>query len=334
MNAPIIQNNTLKPARLGKGLSAIFADEDPSAPDQSGNPRTLPVAQIYPNAKQPRKIFDKVALDDLTASIKEKGILQPILVRPHPDKSNAYEIVAGERRWRASQLAQLHEVPVIIRDIKDRDALEFALIENMQRDDLTPMEEAETFQRLSDEFGHTHEEIGRALGKSRTYIANTLRLLHLPEAVRQLMRDHKSLSGSHARALLSAKNPLALANEVIEGGLSVRQTENLAKMSHGEELEAGEGGKRVVARAQLAGLGRAARKGSPAAKAESTRNITGNDNADIKALEREVSSWLGLKVALTQKGSDGNGGGKLLIEYQSLDQLEDVLKRLSIPPKE
>lgn len=328
MNAPISQQNPpIKPARLGKGLSAIFADEDPSAPDQTGNPRTLPVGQIYPNAKQPRKVFDKQALDDLTASIKEKGILQPILVRPHPDKSNAYEIVAGERRWRASQAAQLHEVPVIIRDIKDRDALEFALIENMQRDDLTPMEEAETFQRLASEFGHSQEEIGQALGKSRTYIANTLRLLQLPEAVKQLMRDHKTLTGSHARALLSAKNPLALANEVVQGGLSVRQTENLAKTSHDEKgLAQGEGGKRVP----QVQMPKTARKGSAAKKAEVARTITSNDSADIKALEREVSSWLGLKVALTQKGD----GGKLLIEYQTLDQLEDVLKRLSIPPKE
>ncbi|MDX1921550.1 MAG: ParB/RepB/Spo0J family partition protein [Alphaproteobacteria bacterium] len=328
MNAPISQqNNPAKPARLGKGLSAIFADEDPTAPDQTGNPRTLPVTQIYPNAKQPRKIFDKAALDDLTASIKEKGILQPILVRPHPDKSNAYEIVAGERRWRASQQAQLHEVPVIIRDIKDRDALEFALIENMQRDDLTPMEEAETFQRLTSEFGHSQEEIGTALGKSRTYIANTLRLLQLPDAVKQLMRDHKTLTASHARALLSAKNPLALANEVVQSGLSVRQTENLAKTSHDEKgIAAGEGGKR---KPQLQ-LPKTARKGSAVQRGQAARTITSNDSADIKALEREVSSWLGLKVALTQKGD----GGKLLIEYQTLDQLEDVLKRLSIPPKE
>ncbi len=329
MNAPISQQNNPnapKPARLGKGLSAIFADEDPSAPDQTGNPRTLPVGQIYPNAKQPRKVFEKGALDDLAASIKEKGILQPILVRPHPDKSNAYEIVAGERRWRASQMAQLHEVPVIIRDIKDRDALEFALIENMQRDDLTAMEEAETFQRLISEFGHTHEEIGTALGKSRTYIANTLRLLQLPDAVKALMRDHKTLTAGHARALLAAKNPLQLANEVIQGGLSVRQTENLAKTSHDAATPAGDGGKR----APLVQLPRTARKGSAAQRSEVARTITSNDSADIKALEREVSSWLGLKVALTQKGD----GGKLLIEYQTLDQLEDVLKRLSIPPKE
>ncbi len=331
MNAPISQqNNPAKPARLGKGLSAIFADEDPSAPDQTGNPRTLPVAQIYPNAKQPRKNFDKDALNDLAASIKEKGILQPLLVRPHPDKSNAYEIVAGERRWRAAQQAQLHEVPVIIRDIKDRDALEFALIENMQRDDLTPMEEAETFQRLTAEFGHNQEEIGTALGKSRTYIANTLRLLQLPDAVKQLMRDHKTLTASHARALLASKNPLALANEVIQGGLSVRQTENLAKTSHDKNVPAGEGGKRIPLGTPLVQLPRNPRKGSATQRAENARTLTSNDSADIKALEREVSSWLGLKVALTQKGD----GGKLLIEYQSLDQLEDVLKRLSIPPKE
>ncbi len=332
MNAPITPNQSLKSARLGKGLSAIFADEDPSAPDQTGNPRTLPVSQIYANARQPRKHFDKAALDDLTASIKEKGILQPLLVRPHPDKSNAYEIVAGERRWRAAQQARLHEVPVIIRDIKDRDALEFALIENMQRDDLTPMEEAETFQRLMSEFGHGQEEIGAALGKSRVYIANTLRLLQLPDSVKQLMREHKTLTAGHARALLAARNPLQLANEVIQNGMSVRQTENLAKTSHEENVPAGEGGKRSPSsgRAPLVQLPRSPRKGSSTQRSQVARSITSDDSADIKALEREVSSWIGLKVVLTQRGD----GGKLLIEYQSLDQLEDVLKRLSIPPRE
>jgi ParB family chromosome partitioning protein len=322
MNAPIAKNDNSgigKTARLGKGLSAIFGDEDPIAPDQTGAPRTLPVTQIYPNAKQPRRNFDKAALDELSESIREKGILQPILVRPHPEKSNAYEIVAGERRWRASQLAKLHEVPVIVRDIKDKEAMEFALIENIQRADLSPMEEAETFQRLISEFGHTHDELGEALGKSRVYVANMLRLNQLPDTVKELMRQG-TLTAGHARALLASKNPLGLANEVIKGGLSVRQTENLAKMSQMENAEAKPD--------KGFSMERAPRKGSAAQR---SREAMAYKDADVVKLERDISTWLGLKVKLNQKGQ---GAGALTIEYQTLDQLEDVLKRLSTPPKD
>lgn len=313
--APIASDSALKPSRLGKGLSAIFGDEDPAAPDNSGNPRTLPITQIFPNAKQPRKNFDKAALDELATSIREKGILQPLLVRPHPDKPNAYEIVAGERRWRASQLAQIHEVPVIIRDIKDKEALEFAIIENVQRADLSPMEEAESYHRLTSEFGHSAEDIAQAVGKSRTHIANTLRLLHLPDTVKELVRQ-QTLSAGHARALLATKNPLQLANEVIKGGLSVRQTENLAKLSHAGD---------AAAEKTPSPLPRAARKGSADARA---RSVVERD-ADIVHLERDISSWLGLRVDLTQGAQ--SQAGKLTIHYETLDQLEDVLKRLSRP---
>jgi ParB family chromosome partitioning protein len=305
-----------KISRLGKGLSAIFADEDPNAPDASGQPRTLPIERIYPSKNQPRKNFDEAALEELANSIKEKGVLQPILVRPHPDKPNGYEIVAGERRWRASQRAQLHEIPVIIRDIKDKEALEYGLIENIQRDDLTPMEESETFQRLLDEYGHQQDELAQALGKSRAYVNNMLRLNQLPDTVKELVRQN-TLTAGHARALLSAKNPLMLANEVIKGGLSVRQTENLAKLSHSDKPAATES--RIA-------MPTAARKGSARARARNT--ATKQQDADIVHLERDVSSWLGLKVKLFPKGS----GGKLAIEYQTLDQLEDVLKRLSKKP--
>lgn len=323
MAAPISNEGNVttlnKNSRLGKGLSAIFGDEDPTAPDSSGNPRSMPVESLHPNKNQPRKNFDKTALDELAASIKEKGILQPILVRPHPEKSNAYEIVAGERRWRAAQMAKLHEVPVIVRDIKDKEALEFGLIENIQRADLSPMEEAETFQRLLNDFGHKADDLAEALGKSRAHVSNTLRLMQLPDTVKELVRQN-TLSAGHARALLAAKNPLALANEIISGGLSVRQAENLAKLSHGQDEV---GGKGTGAKA----FPRAARSGSASGKAQSALM---KKDADVQKLEREVSSWLGLKVALKQKSA---GQGTLAIDYQTLDQLEDVLKRLSVPPR-
>ncbi len=325
MNAPIATKNEMgglnKSARLGKGLSAIFGDEDPIAPDNSGAPRTLAITQIYPNAKQPRRHFDKALLDELASSIKEKGVLQPILVRPHPDKPNAYEIVAGERRWRASQMAQLHEVPVVVRDIKDREAMEYALIENIQRADLSPVEEAESFQRLINEFGHTHEELGEAVGKSRAHIANMLRLNQLPDTVKELLRAG-TLTAGHARALLAAKNPLTLANEVIKSGLSVRQTENLAKMSVMESDEA------TGEKSNISSMPRAPRKGSQTARA---RDALAYKDADVLKLERDISTWLGLKVKLNQKAQ---GSGSLMIEYQTLDQLEDVLKRLSVAPKD
>jgi ParB family chromosome partitioning protein len=267
--------------------------------------RTLPIEQITPNPNQPRRFFDKEKLKELSDSIKEKGLLQPILVRPSASKSNAYEIVAGERRWRASQLAGLHEVPVIVKDLKDKEALEFALIENIQRSDLTPIEEAETFQRLIDDYKHSPEELGEALGKSRSHIANTLRLNALPDAVKNMVREG-TLTAGHARALITAKDPLALAKEVVEQGLSVRQAEALAKASTGRSDKA-----------------YTARKGSG-----SGANTVRKD-ADVLKLEKEVSTWLGLKVDLTPKGK----GGRLTIDYQSLDQLEDVLARLSRPVK-
>ncbi len=308
MTAPISKIGNIsetKVSRLGKGLSAIFADAEPHAPNPSDKVRTLPIEQIAPNPSQPRRYFDKEQLKELSDSIREKGLLQPILVRPHAGQSNMYEIVAGERRWRASQLAGLHEVPVIVRDIKDKEALEFALIENIQRSDLTPIEEAETFQRLIDEFRHTPEALGEALGKSRAHIANTLRLNALPSNVKELVKTG-ALTAGHARALLTAKDPAALAKEVIEGGLSVRQAEALARDANSADKPAKQG------------FSRAARKGKGTRK-----------DADVQKLERDVSTWLGLKVSIHTRGK----GGQLAIDYQSLEQLEDVLARLSRPVK-
>ena len=211
---------------LGRGLSALFGDDEApaAAPQKQDNLRTLPIEQLKPSRFQPRRHFDAESLEALTQSVREKGILQPILVRHDPADPNRYEILAGERRWRAAQAAQLHEIPVILREIDDRGASEIALIENIQRQDLNAIEEGEGYRRLIEEFGHTQEELGRALGKSRSHIANTMRLLNLPDDVRAMVIDGR-LSAGHARAILTSVNPLALAQLVIADGMSVRQIE-------------------------------------------------------------------------------------------------------------
>lgn len=281
-----------KRSNLGRGLSALFgeaaAEGDASVPGR--NPRTLPIELLRPGQYQPRRHFDEDAIRNLVESIRERGVLQPLLVRPLEQTANGvqtYEIIAGERRWRAAQLAGLHDVPVVLRPLSDREALEVALIENIQRQDLTPLEEAEGYQRLMGEFAHTQEDLARAVGKSRSHVANMLRLLGLPDAVKAMVQDG-SLSMGHARALLTAANPLELAKEVVRRGLSVRQTEQLAKAGP------------LPAR-------------TPAAKAP-----------DTIALEQELGASLGLKVKLATKGQ----AGTLSIHYSSLDQLDGVLARL------
>ncbi|MFN6955388.1 MAG: ParB/RepB/Spo0J family partition protein [Acetobacteraceae bacterium] len=212
-----------KPQRLGMGLSALLGDAGASA----AAPQSLPVAAIEPGPFQPRGAMDQAALADLAASIREHGILQPILVRPKPGAKGSYQIIGGERRWRAAQLVPLHEVPVVIRDLDDRAALAAALVENLQREDLNPLEEAEGYQRLTREFGLTQEALGKAVGKSRSHVANTLRLLALPARIKDLLGSG-SLSAGHARALLTAPDPVKLAEQVVTRGLNVRQTEALA----------------------------------------------------------------------------------------------------------
>ncbi len=299
-----------KAARLGKGLSALFGDAAaPGATGMSGEKsRLLPIDHITPNPRQPRRHFDKPALDELAASIKEKGLLQPLLVRPHGKRPNTYEIVAGERRWRAAQKAGLHDVPAIVRDITDREALECALIENVQRENLNPLEEAETYQRLIADLGHTAETVGKALGKSRAHIANMLRLNAMPEALKKLVQDGR-LTPGHARALLGSKTPEILARDVIARELSVRGTEELV---------------RATQERKSARPGRGARKGAAPSGAASAKK-----DADVLKLERDMSGWLGLKVTITPQGK----GGSLSIDYDTLDQLEDVLGRLSQPVK-
>jgi len=277
---------------LGRGLSALFGDDEtPATPQKQENLRTLPIEQLKPSRFQPRRHFDAENLDSLTQSVREKGILQPILVRRDPADANRYEILAGERRWRAAQAAQLHEIPVIIREMDDRGASEIALIENIQRQDLNAIEEGEGYRRLIEEFGHTQEELGRALGKSRSHIANTMRLLTLPEEVRAMVIDGR-LSAGHARALIGSRNPAALAQMVIDDDLSVRQIE-------------------------------AALRDEKTAKTKAAKPPRYKD-ANVDALEKQLSLLLGLKVTIAAQGE----GGALTIHYRSLDQLDEVLKKL------
>ncbi|MFC7332544.1 ParB/RepB/Spo0J family partition protein [Rhodocista pekingensis] len=284
-----------RPGGLGRGLSALFGDAAPAEGEPADRvrlTRLVPIDQLHPGRYQPRRRFDDEEMRALVDSVRERGVLQPLLVRKDEDSppgAPSFEIIAGERRWRAAQLAGLHEVPVLVRTLSDREALEIALIENIQRQDLTPLEEAEGFRRLMDEFSHTQEDLARAVGKSRSHVANMLRLLALPDEVKQLVQEGQ-LSMGHARALLTAHDPAALAQEVVKRGLNVRQTEQLVKD---------------------AAAGRQAKL--PAVKPP-----------DTVALEREVSTALGLKVVVAGRGPKG----VLQIHYKTLDQLDGVLTRI------
>ncbi|HEY1836142.1 MAG: ParB/RepB/Spo0J family partition protein [Rhizomicrobium sp.] len=275
---------------LGRGLSALIGDEaGPAKSEPSRGQRTLPTAFLRPNPFQPRKTFEQDELRDLAASIREKGVLQPILVRPVAGDANAFEIVAGERRWRAAQLAKVHDVPVVVREMSDGEALELAIVENVQREDLNAIEEAAAYHELMDRFTYTQERVAEEVGKSRSHIANTVRLLKLPELVKSMIRDGR-LSAGHARTLIGVADPEARAREIVEGALNVRQAEARAKAKPGVPPK-------------------------PRAK-----------DADTKALETSLSDTLGLKVAIVDKGKKG---GELTIEYRTLEQLDDVIRRLS-----
>ncbi|MGQ9366306.1 ParB/RepB/Spo0J family partition protein [Azospirillum sp. ST 5-10] len=277
---------------LGRGLSALFgeATEDYSALDKVRQSKQVPIDFLRPGKYQPRRSFDEGAIQSLVDSVREKGILQPLLVRRTSESANDYEIIAGERRWRAAQLAGLHEVPVVIRELSDREALEIALIENIQRQDLTPLEEAEGYRRLMEEFEHTQEDLSRVVGKSRSHVANMMRLLSLPEPIKHMVQAGEITAG-HARAVLTADDPVGLAKEVVKRGLNVRQTEELARRS-------AEG----------------AREGRPAPVKD----------MDLTNLEEEISARIGLRVAIKPQGKRGS----ITIHYQSLDQLDEVLRRL------
>lgn len=299
---------------LGRGLSALFEDEEPypAAPEQigetessgpKGTRKTLNIVQIEPNATQPRQFFDEDALKELADSIARYGVLQPIVVRPKEGVPDQYQIVAGERRWRACQIAQRHEVPVVIQTLNDEEVLEIALVENLQREDLNPLEEAEGYRNLIDRFGHSQEEVAAFIGKSRSHVANQMRLLTLPPGVRAFVQDGK-LSAGHARALVTAPHPEALAKKIIEEGLSVRQAEALA----GAEL-----GRKPKDKTNTAG-----KTSAPARK-----------DADTLALEREVSNALGMKVVISLKD---RSSGVLTVDFQNLEQLDEILHRLSHYP--
>lgn len=283
---------------LGRGLSALLADVATDTSRSGGATqmgRLVPIEQIRPNPNQPRRDFAEKDLQDLANSIREKGVIQPLILRVHPADPNAFEIVAGERRWRAAQLANLHELPVIVRDLNDTEVVELAIIENIQRADLNAIEEALGYRQLMDRFGHTQERLAEALGKSRSHIANLLRLLTLPESVLDLVRTGR-LSAGHARALVTATNPESLARQVVDRDLSVRQTEHLARSA-------------------------ASRPASIARPAVAAKD------ADTRALEEDLTANLRLKVSIEHK--PGGQAGELRIRYGTLDELDGLCQLLS-----
>jgi ParB family chromosome partitioning protein len=285
---------------LGRGLSALLGEQVVESAPVDGAPAPVgvhmaPIESLKPNPDQPRKIFDREDLEELAASIRDKGVLQPILVRSHPKEDGVWQIIAGERRWRAAQLARLAEAPIIIKEMDDVAVFEVAIIENVQRTDLNPLEEADAYRMLMERFGRTQDAVAGVVGKSRSHVANTLRLLQLPEAVLDHVRTGK-LSAGHARALITAPDPAALADQIVAEGLNVRQAEALAR-------RAAEGPK-----------GR--KPGAPPAG--------GEGSADVAALEQDLADVLGLKVQLADRG----GKGELTIRYGTLEQLDDLCRRL------
>ena len=285
-----------KPSRLGRGLAALIGDMatmEGSKLAEAGALRRLPINSVIANPKNPRRDFDPDQLDELTNSIREKGVMQPLLVRPSAADPNIFEIIAGERRWRASQKAGLHDVPVIVRDVDDKEALELAIIENVQRADLNPLEEAQGYGQLMEQFDYTQQDLAQVIGKSRSHVANTLRLLKLPRDVRDMLARGE-LTAGHARALITADDPAALARRIVGGGLSVRAAEALGQ-----------------------------RDGTPRKRAGSPGRA--EKDADTAALEKQLSDALGLSVSVDHHEQ----GGRLEIRYKTLEQLDELCRRLS-----
>lgn len=287
---------------LGRGLSALMADLDLDTPGEvkpAKDRMMVPIEQITANPDQPRRHFDSEALKELADSLRQRGVLQPLIVRKHPRDEGLYQIVAGERRWRAAQMAQLHELPVIVRDLSDTEVLEVAIIENIQRADLNAIEEAASFRQLMDRFGHTQEKLAEALNKSRSHIANLLRLLTLPDPVQDYVKDGR-LTAGHARALITADNAATLARRVIDGGLSVRETEDLVR-----------------------------RQGKNTTSGEKTPSRRRNDkDADTQALEGDLAAQLRMAVAIDHAP---NGGGTISITYRNLEELDRLCQLLGRP---
>jgi ParB family chromosome partitioning protein len=283
---------------LGRGLSALLGESDAESPagsaGEAAGARELPIELIHRNPDQPRRRFAEAEIAELADSIREKGVLQPVLVRPAPGMAGEYQLVAGERRWRAAQQAGLRAMPALIRELDDKQVLEIAIVENVQREDLGPIEESLSYRALIDKFGRTQEEVAQVVGKSRPHVANALRLLNLPAEVQTLLADGQ-LTAGHARALIGSVNPLGLAREVIARGLNVRDTEALVK------------------------------RGAPEKKSASF--VTGRRAAkvaDTLDLEESLSEVLGLAVDIRDQG----GKGELRIQYATLEQLDDLCRRL------
>lgn len=278
--------------RLGRGLAALIGEIDrPEAPVKMASADgKVPIELIGPNPRNPRRTFGESELADLAQSLREHGLVQPVVVRPAPVQAGRYEIIAGERRWRAAQLAGLAEIPIILRDVDDRVALEIAIVENVQRSDLNPIEEAMGYQRLIDDHGYTQADLGQVIGKSRSHVANTLRLLKLPSDIREMLVDG-ALSAGHARTLVTVADPAGLARKIVAGGLSVRQAEALAQQPQVREK---------------------------------AKNPAPEKDADTLALERLLSDVTGLQVSISHREK----GGELKIAYRTLEQLDDICRRL------
>ncbi|MBL8894229.1 MAG: ParB/RepB/Spo0J family partition protein [Rhizobiales bacterium] len=284
--------NSLPKRRLGRGLAALIGDDtgDEPALADTRNLRQIPIEFVHPNPNNPRHYFDDEAIEELAISIRAKGLLQPLMVRQR--EAGHFEIVAGERRWRAAQKAGIHEVPAIVRELSDGEALEIALIENIQRADLNPLEEARGYEQLMSEFAYTQQQLADSLGKSRSHIANTMRLLNLPESVRAHI-EAGQLTAGHARTLVAAEDPASLAARIIEMGLNVRQAEDLTRETS------------------------TTKRKTPKAKAEKS--------ADIKLLETQLAESLGLTVTISDHGAKG---GTVSIAYTTLEQFDEIARRL------
>ncbi|TIQ17068.1 MAG: ParB/RepB/Spo0J family partition protein [Mesorhizobium sp.] len=282
--------------RLGRGLAALIGEIDrPAAAEKPGMNADgkVPIEFLSPNPKNPRRHFGDADLTDLAQSIREHGVVQPVVARPSPTQAGRYEIIAGERRWRAAQRAGLSEIPIIVRDVNDRTALELAIIENVQRTDLNPVEEAMGYQQLIDDHGYTQADLGQVIGKSRSHVANTLRLLKLPDVIRDMLVDG-ALSAGHARTLVTAQDPAGLAKRIVEDGLSVRQAEALAQMPASAPTV----------------------KRQPAAPVQK--------DADTRALEKLMTDTLGMFVTIEHN----ERGGVISVAYRTLEQLDELCRRL------
>ncbi|MDE2445426.1 MAG: ParB/RepB/Spo0J family partition protein [Alphaproteobacteria bacterium] len=285
--------NQVQKRRLGRGLAALIGDDtsEDAIVQDIRSLRHVPVELLRPNPHNPRKHFAEEDLDSLAKSLKDKGLLQPLVVRPRSD--GTYEIVAGERRWRASQRAGIHELPVLIRELDDRETLEIALIENIQRSDLNALEEARAYKQLLEQYAYTQQQLADSIGKSRSHIANTMRLLSLPEAIQHQIENGK-LTAGHARSLVATEYPTELADQIIKLGLTVREAEELAR----------QGG-----------------------NTNTSSKPTAEKDADTRALEKSLTEALGLSTAIKHKAS---GGGMVQISYKSLEQLDDVIRKLGV----